>query len=192
MPGARRHGRGARCAILAKIVLGHAAFLLGESGGTTMGRFRRNPLTPKTSGAVCPDPTAEPVDQGRDSSHGLLIASGIFMRLVPGSPATTLSRMRWCCPQGSMPHSPVPPRSFRASGQPVGIEGGLGRCSSLLASSSSSASNSAANNRFFASCSTDWRPSTRACRRSPQPGAARVPPARRRRTRYNCDHPPPE
>ena len=36
--------------ILAKIVLGHAAFLLGESGGTTMGRFRRNPLTPKTSG----------------------------------------------------------------------------------------------------------------------------------------------
>ena len=38
-------------------------------------------------GAVYPSPTAELVDQGRDSSHGLLIASGIFMRLVPGSPA---------------------------------------------------------------------------------------------------------
>ncbi len=58
------------------------------SGGTTMGRFRRNPLTRKRQvGTVCPNPTAEPVDQGRDSSHGLLIASGIFMRLVPGSPA---------------------------------------------------------------------------------------------------------
>ena len=29
-------------------------------------------------GAVYPNPTAEPVDQGRDSSRGLLIASGIF------------------------------------------------------------------------------------------------------------------
>jgi len=26
-------------------------------------------------------------DPGRDSSHGLLIASGMFCRLVPGSPA---------------------------------------------------------------------------------------------------------
>ena len=53
-----------------------------------MGRCRGNPLTPKRQvGAVYPDPTAEPVDQGRDSSLGLLIASGIFDRLVPGSPA---------------------------------------------------------------------------------------------------------
>lgn len=29
----------------------------------------------------------EPASQGRDSSQGLLIASGIFKRLVPGSPA---------------------------------------------------------------------------------------------------------
>lgn len=34
-----------------------------------------------------PGPTAELVDQDRDSSLGLLIASGMFDRLVPGSPA---------------------------------------------------------------------------------------------------------
>ena len=39
-------------------------------------------------GAVYPSPQDEPVNPGRDSSHGLLIASGIFDRLVPGSPAT--------------------------------------------------------------------------------------------------------
>ena len=52
-----------------------------------MGRFRGNPLTPKRQvGAVYPDPTAELVDLDRDNSLGLLIASGMFMRLVPGSP----------------------------------------------------------------------------------------------------------
>ena len=53
-----------------------------------MGRCPRNPLTPKRQvGAVCPGPQDEPVNQDRDSSLGLLIASGIFKRLVPGSPA---------------------------------------------------------------------------------------------------------
>lgn len=60
-----------------------------KRSGTTMGRCQRNPLTPKRQvGAVYPNPTAEPVGSGRDSSLGLLIASGIFNRLVPGSPAT--------------------------------------------------------------------------------------------------------
>lgn len=55
-----------------------------------MGRSPGNPLTPQRQvGAVYPSPQDEPVCQGRDSSQGLLIASGIFKRLVPGSPATT-------------------------------------------------------------------------------------------------------
>jgi len=40
-------------------------------------------------GAVYSGPTAELVDQSRDSSLGLLIASGIFAWLVPGSPVVT-------------------------------------------------------------------------------------------------------
>ena len=53
----------------------------------------RNPLTPKRQvGAVYPGPQDEPVSQDRDSSLGLLIASGIFKRLVPGSPAASLFR----------------------------------------------------------------------------------------------------
>ena len=34
-----------------------------------------------------PGPQDEPGRQGRDSSRGLLIAPGILLRLVPGSPA---------------------------------------------------------------------------------------------------------
>ena len=40
-------------------------------------------------GAVYSGSRDEPVFQNRDSSLGLLIASGIFERLVPGSPAVT-------------------------------------------------------------------------------------------------------
>ena len=48
----------------------------------------RNPLTPKRQvGAVCLGPQDEPVNQDRDSSLGMLIASGMFNQLVPGSPA---------------------------------------------------------------------------------------------------------
>jgi len=38
-------------------------------------------------GAVYPGPQDEPVNQDRDSSLGMLIASGMFEQLVPGSPA---------------------------------------------------------------------------------------------------------
>ena len=36
----------------------------------------------------------EPGPQGRDSPRGLLIAPGILMRLVPGSPAAAYLRLR--------------------------------------------------------------------------------------------------
>ena len=53
-----------------------------------MGRFPGNPLTRKRQvGAVYSGPQDEPVDQIRDSSLGMLIASGMFMQFVPGSPA---------------------------------------------------------------------------------------------------------
>lgn len=65
--------------------------------------YSRNPLTPKRQvGAVYPGSQDEPVFQGRDSSLGLLIASGIFKRLVPGSPAASYlgcvaRRLKLCC-----------------------------------------------------------------------------------------------
>ena len=61
----------------------------------------RNPLTPKRQvGAVYSSPRDEPVNRSRDSSLGLLIASGIFKRLVPGSPANPyLGGARRCLKQ---------------------------------------------------------------------------------------------
>lgn len=67
-----------------------------------MGRLPQNPPTPQRQvGTVYPDFLDEPGPQGRDSPLGLLIAPGIVMRLVPGSPAaaylgarpTTLKRV---------------------------------------------------------------------------------------------------
>lgn len=53
-----------------------------------MGRLPRNPPTPQRQvGTIYPGPRDEPGRQGRDSSRDLLIAPGILMRLVPGSPA---------------------------------------------------------------------------------------------------------
>ena len=55
----------------------------------------RNPLTPKRQvGAVCHGPQDEPVNQDRDSSLGMLIASGMFNQLVPGSPAMSYLGVR--------------------------------------------------------------------------------------------------
>ena len=52
------------------------------------GRLPRNPPTPQRQvGAVYPGSRDEPDNQGRDSSQGMLIAPGILLRLVPGSPA---------------------------------------------------------------------------------------------------------
>lgn len=54
-----------------------------------MGRLPGNPLTRKRQvGAVCPDPTAELVDQGRDSSLRIAYSlRDIPIGLVPGSSA---------------------------------------------------------------------------------------------------------
>lgn len=53
-----------------------------------MGRLPGNPPTPQRQvGTVYPDLPDEPASRGRDSTLGLLIASGMFKRLVPGSPA---------------------------------------------------------------------------------------------------------
>lgn len=53
-----------------------------------MGRLPRNPPTPQRQvGTMYPDFLDEPGPRGRDSPLGLLIAPGILMWLVPGSPA---------------------------------------------------------------------------------------------------------
>ncbi len=54
-----------------------------------MGRFPGNPLTRKRQvGVVCTGPPDKPGRLDSDNSLGLLIASGMFERLVPGSPAS--------------------------------------------------------------------------------------------------------
>ena len=60
------------------------------SGGTTMGRLPQNPPTPQRQvGDIYPNSQDEPGHRGRDIPHGLLIAPGILLRLVPGSPAVS-------------------------------------------------------------------------------------------------------
>jgi hypothetical protein len=55
-----------------------------------MGRLPQNPPTPRRQvGTMYPDFRDEPGPQDRDSPQDLLIAPGILMRLVPGSPAAT-------------------------------------------------------------------------------------------------------